>query len=63
MGNLRPAEIVMNAAAPDLPFCETTKPVVPLFTWPVGAETLKPGGGDAGGAIVTTSDRGAPAPV
>ena len=32
--------------------CVTTKPLVGLFTWPVGAKTVKPGGATLGGAII-----------
>src|SRR5436309_11862456 len=56
----------MKRAAPDTPFLETTKPLVPLKTTPVGAATV-PSGLPLGGGIVTTSGapggKGVPAPL
>src|SRR5712692_6106305 len=44
----------MNRLGPDILFSETTKPLVPLKTLPVGAAVV-PAGLPAGGGIVTTS--------
>src|SRR6266699_1390247 len=44
----------MNRLGPDRPFSETTKPLVPLKTLPVG-DAVVPAGLPAGGGIVTTS--------
>src|SRR5260221_6485812 len=52
----------MNRATPDVVPLETTKPVVPLKTTPVGAAVV-PAGLPPGGGTVTTSGIGVPAPL
>src|SRR5713226_1420670 len=52
----------MNRLGPDIPFSETTKPLGPLKTLPVGAAVV-PAGLPAGGGIVTTSGTAVPSPL